>query len=110
MRDDANMTDREASTGFSGDDIEGKIQRQPHLYLRLIQNSLTVADSLRRNYFKNTAEFVRLLRGKIRAAGDAFFSCRDVSGLDWPDMRDEVVTFIDGGIGEVRISSQVPLL
>jgi hypothetical protein len=79
----------------------------------LIQNSLTVAESLRRNYFKNTAEFVRLLRSKIRKirqTGETFFHAIDVTGLDWLDMRDEVVTFIDGGVGEVRIASQVPLL
>lgn len=92
------------------ENIESKIQRQPHLYLRLMQNSLTVAESLRRNYFKNTAEFVRALRGKIRQAGDDFFVCRNVDGLEWQDMRDEIITFIDGGVGEVRISSQVPLL
>src|SRR5436309_15665348 len=95
--------------GSPGDDIEAKIQRQPHIYLRLIQNSLTVAESLRRNYFKNTAEFVRLLRNKARLAGDAFFAGTDIAGLHWQDMRDEVVTFIDVGVGEVRLASQVPL-
>jgi len=104
------MSNHDGSPVLSGDDIEAKIQRQPHLYLRLIQNSLTVAESLRRNYFKNTAEFVRLLRSKVRLAGDTFFFGTDITGLDWPDMRDEVVTFIDGGVGEVRIASQVPLL
>lgn len=104
------MSDHDGSPVLSGDDVEAKIQRQPHLYLRLIQNSLTVAQSLRRNYFKNTAEFVRLLRSKVRLAGGTFFFGTDVTGLDWPDMRDEVVTFIDGGVGEVRIASQVPLL
>jgi hypothetical protein len=104
------MSDRDDSSVSPGDDVETKIQRQPHLYLRLIQNSLTVAESLRRNYFKNTAEFVRLLRSKIRQTGETFFSAIDVTGLDWLDMRDEVVTFIDGGVGEVRIASQVPLL
>jgi hypothetical protein len=89
-------------------DIEARIQRQPHLYLRLIQNSLTVAQSLRQNYFKNTAEFVRHLRAKMRTSD--ILRCSNATELDWPDMRDEVVTFIDGGVGEVRISSQVPLL
>ncbi len=102
--------DQNDAPQMSGDDIEAKIQRQPHLYLRLIQNSLTVAESLRRNYFKNTAEFARLLRNKARLAGADFFAGKDVTGLDWQDLRDEVVTFIDGGVGEVRIASQVPLL
>ena len=50
------MTEQNGPRALSSDDIEAKIQRQPHLYLRLIQNSLTVAESLRQNYFKNTAE------------------------------------------------------
>jgi hypothetical protein len=104
------MSDHESSPASSSDDIEAKIQRQPHLYLRLIQNSLTVAESLRRNYFKNTAEFVRLLRNKASLTGREFFAGTDVTGLDWYSQRDEVVTFIDGGVGEVRIASQVPLL
>ena len=100
--------DNAGLTGFQNGDVEARIQQQPHLYLRLIQNSLTVAESLRQNYFKNTAEFVRLLQAKMRTA--AILKCSDASALDWPDMRDEVVTFIDGGVGEVRISSQIPLL
>jgi hypothetical protein len=92
-------------------DVEAKVQRQPHLYLRLIQNSLTVAESLRHNYFKNTAEFIHLLRAKMRASPtEPILTCGTASALDWPDMHDEVVTFIDGGVGQVRISGQVPLL
>jgi hypothetical protein len=32
--------------------------RQPHLLTQLAENSLTIADSLRSNYFNNTAKFV----------------------------------------------------
>src|SRR5579875_1430764 len=104
------MSSSNSSPLSPNDDVEAKLQRQPHLYLRLVQNSLTVAESLRRNYFKNTAEFVKLLRSKVRQAGESFLRVIDVTSMDWPDMRDEVVTFIDGGVGEVRIASQVPLL
>ena len=34
----------------------------------------------------------------------------DVSSCCWADFQDEVVSFIDGGIGRVQISSQVPVL
>ncbi len=34
----------------------------------------------------------------------------DVSEAAWAEVQNEVVTFIDGGVGQVRISSQVPIL
>lgn len=91
------------------------LHRQPHLFLRLAQNALTVADSLRNNYFKNTASFVTVLRKAIvmhekGQRTDCILKTHDVSGSVWNDFKSEVVTFIDGGIGEVKISSQVPLL
>jgi hypothetical protein len=35
--------------------VREDLQRQPHLLMKLAENSLTVAESLRDNYFKNTA-------------------------------------------------------
>lgn len=44
------------------DDVRGDIQRQPHLFMRLAENALTVAETFRGNYLKNTSEFVAFLR------------------------------------------------
>lgn len=90
-----------------------ELQRQPYLYLRLTENALTVADSLRNNYFKNTAQFVTDLRRSVRraAAGDnPVMSVASARDTKWADLQNEVVTFIDGGVGTVEISSQVPIL
>jgi len=88
--------------------------RQPHLLSRLAENSLTVADSLRSNYFNNTAKFVGHLRGSIRrdtrGKGEAVLRAVAADGMEWSDLRDEIVTFIDGGVGEVRLGGRVPLL
>lgn len=43
-------------------EIAASLQRQPHIFLRLMQNSLMVAESLRDNYFKNTTRFVSHLK------------------------------------------------
>ena len=92
-------------------EIAESLQRQPHLFMRLLQNSLTVAESLRDNYFKNTARFVADLRRRMRSKDDAaIFSCNRADALEWPALQGEVVTFVDGGVGQVEISSQVPLL
>src|ERR1043165_1896325 len=38
------------------------LQRQPHLLMMLAENALAVAESLRDNYFRNTARFIAALR------------------------------------------------
>lgn len=97
------------------DGVREDLQRQPHIFMKLAENSLTVAESLRDNYFKNTATFVTALRKAIHAAAqggraEAILAVTDIPKVDWEMLRDEVVTFIDGGVGNVQISSQVPIL
>jgi hypothetical protein len=95
--------------------VQAELQRQPHILFKLAENSLTVAKSLRDNYFKNTARFVTDVRGAIRQAQkgmrhDPILDSTDVSSTEWADFQEEVVSFIDGGVGRVQISSQVPIL
>jgi len=97
------------------DGVREDLQRQPHLLLKLAENALTVAESLRDNYFKNTAQFVTALRRAMVAASqgkrpDPILTAHKVDNVDWSTMQGEVVTFIDGGVGRVQISSQVPIL
>lgn len=89
--------------------VRADLERQPHLFMRLAENALTVAESLRDNYFKNTAHFVSALR-KAMHREEPVLRTFDVSNTTWSDVRGEVVTFIDGGVGQVQISSQVPIL
>jgi hypothetical protein len=95
--------------------VQAELQRQPHILLKLAENSLTVAQSLRDNYFKNTAHFVSDVRRAIRHAqegtrADPILDSFDVSSVEWSDFQEEIVSFIDGGVGRVQISSQVPIL
>jgi hypothetical protein len=95
--------------------VREDLQRQPHLLMKLAENSLTVAESLRDNYFKNTAKFVAHLRGAMRMAAmgkrsDNVLETTSVDDADWSELQGEVVTFMDGGVGEVEISGQVPIL
>src|SRR5947209_10528185 len=95
--------------------VVAELQRQPHILLKLAENSLTVAKSLRDNYFKNTAHFVSDVRRAIQHSQegtrpDPILNATDVSSTEWADFQEEVVSFIDGGVGRVQISSQVPIL
>jgi hypothetical protein len=91
--------------------VEAELQRQPHLLLKLAENSLTVANSLRNNYFKNTARFISDVRRSLaEARKQPILTAVDVSATCWADFQDEQVSFIDGGVGRVQISSQVPIL
>lgn len=83
--------------------------RQQHLYLKLTENALTVAESVRDNYFANTAKFVSHLRQAMRL-NPPILMPRAISDVTWKELHDEVVTFIDGGVGRVQISSQMPIL
>ena len=97
------------------DSVREDLQRQPHLLMKLAENALTVAESLRDNYFKNTAKFVTALRLAIHQTvtgqrSDAILTVHSVENAEWSSVQGEVVTFIDGGLGQVQISSQVPIL
>lgn len=97
------------------DSVREDLQRQPHIFMRLAENALTVAESLRGNYFHNTAKFVASLRrAMIESAqgkrADSILDAYSVDDLTWSKLQNEVVTFIDGGVGEVNLSNQVPVL
>ena len=91
------------------------LHQQPQLMMKLAENSLLVAESLRDNYFRNTARFISDLR---RAINEANRGTRDSSILQtysvadavWEEFQNELVSFIDGGVGQVELSSQVPIL
>ena len=94
--------------------VQEDLQRQPHLFMKLAENAFTVAESLRSNYFHNTASFITALRQTMYYASlgkrDPILDVHTIEGAEWKLFRDEVVTFIDGGVGQVQISSQVPIL
>jgi hypothetical protein len=94
--------------------VSTDLQRQPHLMLRLAENALQVAENLRDNYFKNTTTFLRHLRQNIYGLGnredEPVIRVARVDDLSWSDLRGEVVTFIDGGLGNIELSNQVPIL
>jgi hypothetical protein len=100
--------------GQPTDGIEAELQRQPHILMRLAENSLTVATGLRDNYFRNTARFICDVRMRVQSAARGehlvrILQAEEVSAC-WDDFHEEVVSFIDGGVGRVQISSQVPVL
>ena len=94
--------------------INHDLHEQPHLFMRLAENALTVAESLRDNYFKNTSAFVGTLRRAMVEAEqgrrEQILSVRGVADASWAEVRGEVVTFLDGGVGQVEIGSRVPIL
>jgi hypothetical protein len=106
------MTVAETSNGHgTRASLEETIQdlQRPHLFLRLVENTLTVAQSLQSNYFNSTARFVDHLRRSLRKAEPIIKTAR-VDAATWDGLRGEVVTFIDGGVGQAQIASRVPLV
>jgi hypothetical protein len=96
------------------EEVQEDIQRQPHLFMQLAENALMVAESFRGNYLRNTAEFVAFLRQAIQQPREIrpepILITHRIVNASWSEVSGEVVTFIDGGVGRVEISSQAPIL
>lgn len=87
------------------------LQRQPLIFMRLAENALTVAESFRDNYLKNTATFISDLRRAVKEVREQpIMAIHQIENAEWNEVSGEVVTFIDGGVGRVQLSSQVPIL
>jgi len=91
------------------------LHNQPQLMMKLAENTLLVAESLRDNYFRNTARFISHLRRAIDKANrgvrdSCILQICSVSDAAWEEFQDELVSFIDGGVGQVELSSQVPIM
>lgn len=100
---------------FTEAGVQEDLQRQPHLFVRLAENALTVAESLRGNYFQNTAKFIAALRRAVAEAQsgrrtEPVLTVHPLPETSWADVQNEVVTFIDGGVGQVQLASQAPIL
>lgn len=100
---------------LSEEGVQADLIRQTHILLHLTENALTVAENLRNNYFKNTAKFVSHLRTAIAEFSDGqrnepIIGVYRIENAQWSLLQNEVISFIDGGIGRVQISSQVPIL
>ena len=109
------MNQDNESHRYTEEGVQKELQHQPHILMRLAENALTVAESLRDNYFRNTARFVAALRKAMHQASqgkraESPLVTHPIGDAEWSQFKDEVVTFIDGGVGRVQISSQVPIL
>ena len=111
--DNGTQADRsEVNERLTENDVQEDLRRQPQLMMK----TLLIAENLRDNYFRNTARFIRHLRRR-RAIDATNKGMRDSSILQaysvkdasWGDFKDELVSFIDGGIGQTQLS-QMPLL
>jgi hypothetical protein len=110
------MNDQHAGRRWSSEEaVTEDLQRQRQFLMRLAENALTVAESLRDNYFRNTARFVSALRKSLEQSSrdnraNRNLTVHAVPDTAWAELQGEVVTFIDGGVGQVQIASQVPIL
>src|SRR5260370_18723970 len=103
------MRDRAEERPLREDEIRDDLQRHPHVLMMLAANSLSVAESLRDNYFSNTARFVSALRRAVERA-DPIMAVHTCQEAECSAVQGEVVTFLHVRIGDARISSHVPIL
>ena len=90
--------------------VQEDLLREPQLMMKI----LSVAENLRDNYFRNTARFIGHLRRSIDEANkgmrdSSILQAYSVKDASWADFQNELVSFIDGGIGQTELP-QVPIL
>lgn len=100
---------------FTVNGVLEDFHKQPQLMMKLAENSLLVAENLRHNYFHNTARFISDLRRRraidtAKTETNSILHACSVEDTTWDDFQNELVSFIDGGIGQVELSSQIPIL
>ncbi|GAB4323313.1 MAG: hypothetical protein Kow0091_30660 [Geminocystis sp.] len=108
MTEQLNLFTPEQIDEISQQNIIQKIKQQPHILIKLQENALTVATNLRDNYFKNTADLIAFLQEQNQ--NQNLFKIENVNNPQWSDFKNEVVTFIDGGVGKIEMESPVPVL
>jgi len=109
--------DERSTTAAWAQETTQEMAKRPHIFVALAQNALTVAHSLRDNYFRNTAALVARFREHLTKCtesskgGKPLFTMESLDvGKHWDAYRGEEIAFIDGGVGSVAILSQVPML
>lgn len=86
-----------------------RLRREPDIFLRLAESSLTVAKSLRRHYLDVTLKLAERLRELLLAGklGETL----NVEQVDVSSARAQLtVCFVDGGVGEANLFFRVPLI
>ncbi len=94
----------------SEEGVKADLQRQPSVMLKLAENALQVAESLRGNYLHNTAKFIALLRQAMLREDEPILKKQRIENAEWSQFQGETVAFVDGGVGQVEISGPVPVL
>lgn len=86
-----------------------RLRREPDIFLRLAESSLTVAKSLRRHYLEVTLGLAERIRAGLLAGelGDALTIEQVDSSSDSIPLT---VCFVDGGVGEANLFFRVPLI
>ncbi len=95
---------------LSEGDVQDDLLRQP----QLMMETLSVAENLRDNYIRNTARFINHLRRAMdrdnkEGQESSILQTYSVADAAWKEFQNELVSFIDGGIGQTELS-QVPIL
>ena len=108
MTEQLDLFSREQLQEIIQQSVVSKIQQQPHILIKLQENALTVAENLRGNYFENTAKLITFLRQQN--GNNNLFKIENIGQPQWTDFKNEVATFIDGGVGQIEMESPVPVL
>jgi hypothetical protein len=90
--------------------IKDRIRGEPDIFLRLAQNSMVVAASIRENFVDNTLDLAGEIRGRLENNGFDGLTIGRFPKISGSEARRITASFIDGGVGEAEIFFRVPLI
>jgi len=85
-----------------------ELRRQPNIFRHIIESSLAVGKDIRERYLPITATLLE----RIRTAGlmDKIGTVDVEPNTFWREHHGEVVTFVDGGVGNIQILTRRPVM
>jgi hypothetical protein len=92
--------------------VRDRVKREPDIFLRLAQNSMVVAASLRERFVENTLDLADQIRQRLQANDLGGLSMTDFTKTTSTETKLDRITvcFIDGGVGEAEIFFRIPLI
>lgn len=95
---------------MSGTDIRIKLKSEPDIFLRLTENSMLVAASLRDKFLDQTIDIASKIRKRLEIGSLKSFRIKKISPDHKTGSNKITVAFIDVGVGEAEIFLKVPLI
>lgn len=89
--------------------LSRSLQEQPFIFHLISTASLLIAKDIRKEFVNLTDNITSEIRDIFTQPGSPI-KIHKVNPPHWKDIKGEIVSFIDGGVGQIEIFSKIPLI